>query len=313
MKNTITLFTIIWFSFTNIVAQQTQLSSLYYYNKQGINPAEVGYHDLTEMSLSYRQQWAGYSGAPATGWLMGNTRIGENMGIGGTLIYDEVSFLKTIDLKLSYSYIVDLNSTAKLAFGIGAGIINSSVRFDGILADDYSDHILANPMASGTLFDAQFGALFTLNEVLNVGFSLPQMLQPSLDIAEATIATTYDLQSHLNIYANYTFETDSDVTFTPMLMLRRTKVSSQIDVIGNFEFNDKILLGLGIRQQGGFLINLGIKLNDQFQMAYGYEMNRNGAANSTKGSHELMLKMSLAKKDISIDPIDEKENLEIEK
>jgi type IX secretion system PorP/SprF family membrane protein len=295
MKNKLTLVTLLWFSLTNIVAQQTQLNSLYFYNKQGLNPAEVGYNQATELSLSYRQQWASYAGAPSTGWVMGNTSIGDNMGIGGVFIYDEVAFLKTIDAKINYSYQVNLSQDAKLAFGIGAGIINSSVSFNGILTDDYSDHILTNPSAAGTMFDAQFGALFSMNKVLNIGFSLPQMLQPRINVADAAIATTYDLQSHLNIYANYKIETDSDVSFTPMIMMRRSKASAQFDILGNFEFNDKVLLGIGIRQQGGFLINLGVKLTDKFQMVYGYEMNRNGAANSTNGTHEVMLSLKLSK------------------
>ena len=59
----------------NIAGQQLPLYSQYLYNKFLINPAVAGSDGFTSFNLTAREQWAGYSGAPRTFSLSGQTRI----------------------------------------------------------------------------------------------------------------------------------------------------------------------------------------------------------------------------------------------
>ena len=67
-------------------------------------------------------------------------------------------------------------------------------------------------------------------------------------------------------------------------------------MIGNFDFKNKYWGGIGIRQQGGFLINLGMNVIEQLGITYAYEFNRNGVASFSSGSHEIMISYKLGKK-----------------
>ena len=293
MKN---LLLIISFAIVSVqgIGQQTQLSSLFNYNRLALNPAEAGASYASVFSLNYRNQWASYVGAPTTGWFMGSTRLNDNMGIGGVLVYDELAFLKTIDAKVQYAYRVLLSSETTLSLGVAAGINNSTISFDNILADDYSDAVLYSNGVGGNLYDASAGFLLQFKDELNIGLSFPQLLSPRLEVPSPMLNTTYDLQSHMNLYVNYKIDGES-ATLEPTLMVRRTNASFQFDLMANMTFNDQILAGIGVRQQSGLIINAGYLLNDKYSFIYAYDMGRNGAAAATNGSHEIMLKMYLEK------------------
>lgn len=166
MKNLKQLTVVIGILFSGIInAQQTQLSSLYSFNPILVNPAESGYTKVTDIGLNYRKQWASYVGAPSTGWITGHTNIKNKMGIGGVVLYDEMAFVKNIDAKLYYAYHLKLAADFKLSFGLGLGIIQNSINFSDIQADDYTDEIIAGGNVSGTMFDANFGTVINFKDL----------------------------------------------------------------------------------------------------------------------------------------------------
>lgn len=278
------------------LSQQTQLSSLFPYNRILINPAEAGYNKITDVSLSFRKQWTGMTGTPATSWISGHTALNEKMGLGGVVIYDEMAFIKSIDAKLSYAYHLKLAKDFKLSFGLGIGVQQSTISTGGVIADDYSDEILVNGDASGILFDAQFGTLISYKD-FRLGVNTPQLLQPRMTVPTPSFETNYDLRSHLNIYLAYDSKINESVHLLPTVFYRRSNASSQFDVFANVEFNKTLILGLGFREGVGVLANVGAKIKDKFQINYAYDFGKSGFGSSTGGSHEVMLKLILKKKE----------------
>jgi type IX secretion system PorP/SprF family membrane protein len=298
MKNLKQLIVVTGILFSGIVnAQQTQNSSLYNYNPILINPAETGYKNTTDIGLNYRMQWTNYTGAPSTGWLAGHTQIKEKMGIGGVVLYDEMAFIKNIDAKLYYAYHLKLAADFKLSFGLGLGVIQNSINFSDIKADDYTDEIISGGNVSGTMFDANFGTVINFKE-FKLGISLPQIFQGKVAIPTSNIEANYNLKSHLNIYGSYDYEINNQVTFLPSVMYRRSKASSQFDIFANFMFNKQIFLGLGFRQGVGIMANVGVKLKEKIQLNYAYEFGKSGFASATSGTHEIMLKFVLGKSSV---------------
>jgi type IX secretion system PorP/SprF family membrane protein len=296
MKNLKQLIVVSSILFSGILnAQQTQVSSLYNYNPILINPAETGYNKTTDIGLNYRRQWTNYTGAPSTGWLAGHTNLNEKMGIGGVVLYDEMAFIKNIDAKLYYAYHLKLAADFKLSFGLGLGIIQNSINFSDIKADDYTDEIISGGNVSGTMFDATFGTVINFKD-FKLGVSLPQLLQGKVAIPSSNIEANYNLKSHLNVNASYDFEINNHVTFLPSVMYRRSKASSQFDVFTNFMFNKQIFLGIGYRQGVGIMANVGMKLKEKIQLNYLYEFGKSGFASSTSGTHEIMLRYVIGKK-----------------
>jgi type IX secretion system PorP/SprF family membrane protein len=282
-------------SFTALNAQQTQLSTLYTFNPIMINPAETGYNKTSDFGINYRKQWTSFMGAPSSVWMTGQTNIGEKMGFGGVIIYDELAFLKNIDAKFHYAYHLKLAADFKLSFGLGLGIIQNSINFSDIKADDYTDEIISGGNVSGTMFDANFGTVINFKEI-KLGVSLPQILQSKVTIPTTNIQSDYNLKSHLNIYASYEYEANNAVNILPTIMYRRSSASSQFDVFANFLFNKQIILGLGYRQQVGMIFNAGARIKEKLQLNYAFELGKNGIANSANGTHEVMLRYVIGKK-----------------
>jgi type IX secretion system PorP/SprF family membrane protein len=280
------------------IAQQTQLSSLYPLNRVMINPAEVGIDEHTHFSLGYREQWANYIGSPSTAWITGQTQLNEKMGIGGVVIYDKMSFVQNIDARLQYAYQLKIDRYSSIRFGLSAGMIQTGVNFSDVIADDYTDGILANPTFASTVFDAKVGVYYRKND-FGAGISVPQLLSPSKPIPNQQLIGSYDYQTHFNVYLDYRFKVNETTNFVPMFLLRRTSASYQFDIFANLRLENKYFIGLGVRQQGGIIVNLGLQAIKNVQVHYAYELSRNGAANRTGGTHELFLKITLPKKDKS--------------
>lgn len=295
IKYTFVLF-IAAFTASEVNAQQTQLSSLFPYNKVIVNPAEAGYNNVTDVSLSFRKQWTGITGTPTTSWITGHTALNPKMGLGGVIIYDEMAFIKNIDAKLSYAYHLKLAKDFKLSFGLGIGIQQSTISTGNVIADDYTDEILESGNTSGVLFDAQFGTLISYKD-FRLGVNVPQLLQPRMTVPTPSFETSYDLRSHLNVYLCYDSKINESVKAIPTILYRRSNASSQFDVFANFEFNNTLILGLGYRQGVGVLANVGARIKDKFQLNYAYDFGKSGFGSSTGGSHEIMLKLIMNKKE----------------
>jgi len=55
----------LWAGVQNLNAQQLPLFSEYLHNAFTLNPALMGWENITAAGLSYRQQWTGMNNAPA--------------------------------------------------------------------------------------------------------------------------------------------------------------------------------------------------------------------------------------------------------
>jgi len=287
--------------------QQIPLSSLYTYNTFAINPAAAGIEKDPNIYMGQRLQWVGFEGAPTTTWLNGYGRINNKIGIGGSFALDKMAFVERLSASASFAYHLKLNRDAKLHFGLSLGMIQGKIALDGVIADDMNDELLLNPTLRGIGFDAQFGALFVYKKVLKVGFSLPQMFSNSVNLDLANIQGAYDLSRHTIFHVSYTTDMSDDIKFVPTFLWRNAgKATSQIDFMGNINFKEQYWGGLGFRQEGGFLVNAGIRFQERYALTYAYEFANKGISSGTGGSHELMIHIILKPKP---DPEAEEEDM----
>jgi len=298
MKKLVLVFCLLSFVFAK--AQQIPLSSLYSYNKMMINPAETGIKAPSYIYLGHRQQWLGFEGAPVTTSLSGQTKLNNSMGFGGGIVLDKMSFLNRLNINLNYSYKVKFNKDHSTRFGLSLGMLQSTVNTANVITDDYSDALLANPSMNSLGVDANFGILYTYKNDLHIGLTFPQLINKK---AANSINEQYDLAGHWIIYASYDAEIDEQFDLMPTLLMRNAdKGNRQVELIANIKYNDKIWGGIGIRQGGGFLINAGAAIKTKFGITYSYEFDQAGVANSTAGTHELMLSFRFGKEPLIEDP-----------
>ncbi|MCB0471197.1 MAG: type IX secretion system membrane protein PorP/SprF, partial [Flavobacteriaceae bacterium] len=106
---------------SKLSAQQDPQYTQYMYNFNVVNPAYAGSAEGLAIGALYRSQWVGLDGAPKTGTLSIHSPVGKKVGLGLSLIDDEIGPVHETNVYADFSYTLELGSEHKLAFGVKAG------------------------------------------------------------------------------------------------------------------------------------------------------------------------------------------------
>ena len=101
--------------------QQDPQYTQYMYNMNIINPAYAGSKENLSFGLLYRNQWTGIEGSPETGTFFGHSPVGNNLGLGLSVIADQIGPVKETNVYADISYTLKLGGEHRLAFGVKAG------------------------------------------------------------------------------------------------------------------------------------------------------------------------------------------------
>ena len=79
-------------SWSSLEAQQLFRRTQYVFNPYLANPAVAGTKTFSPVMASYRQQWAGFSGAPTSYTVSAHTNLPNSLG-AGIIIFNELDSL----------------------------------------------------------------------------------------------------------------------------------------------------------------------------------------------------------------------------
>jgi len=283
-------------------AQQDPQYTQYMYNTQVVNPAYAGNRDVLSFGLLYRTQWVGLTGAPKTATLTADTPIGslENMGLGLTIVRDEIGPAIETNVTVDYSYSIHPSSNTELSFGLKAGL--------DILDVDFSKLNIADP---GDVFESridnkvepQIGAGIYFNtDRFYTGLSVPNFLTTKhfdeSDIEDPTAqATTAADRLHYFFIAGYVFDLSDNLKFKPATFVKAVSGSPlQIDLSANFLIAEKFTAGVAYRLDAAMSAMLGFQATDQIFMGFGYDFDTTDIQTYNDGSYEFMLRFDVFSK-----------------
>lgn len=282
---------------SNLSAQQSPLSNFYNFNTYLLNPAEAGAKGSIEGTASHRIQWQGVEGAPKTTFLGVHGSLNETMGIGGKITVDQTDILKQFNAALSYSYKVMLNEKAKLHFGVSALMVQNSVGYSDAVVGDLADDVVNGGDESGIAFDAEAGMMLEYGKG-KIGISTVHLFESGVayNLPEDRGTGTFERVRQFTSYASYTFEVSENWDVEPMVLIRNQGVGSfQTELNAMSSWRNTLYLGLGYRQEAGFIGRIGFQVTDLFIAAYAYEFSGSGVASYSGGSHEFMIGYKLGK------------------
>lgn len=123
MKNIIIVSVLFITTVWGLRAQQDAQYTQYMYNTMAINPAYAGSRGVLSISGLHRSQWVGLDGAPRTQTLNINTPVSERVGIGLSIVNDDIGNGTNQDTYFDgvFSYTIPTSETGKLSFGLKAG------------------------------------------------------------------------------------------------------------------------------------------------------------------------------------------------
>lgn len=271
------------------MAQQLPQFTQYIYNTVSINPAYAGTREKLSLAFLNRNQWVGVDGAPITQTFSADTNLSDsNVGIGLSIINDQLGFENITYAYTDVSYNVSLNSRYRISFGLKAGATRYGL----------DSELLNDPEALGDTFldrnfdrwEPNFGAgVYFRADNWFVAFSSPRILNYS--------DTTIDSEDFLGIervsyYLNggYLVDVNSDITFRPTFLVKYTNgAPASVDLTANFVVNSKLWLGASYRVAESFGGLATFQINKNFKAGYSYEYNTSKIRQFTTGSHEIFL------------------------
>jgi type IX secretion system PorP/SprF family membrane protein len=271
-------------------AQQDPMVSQYMFNGLYLNPAYAGSHDYWTSTISYRNQWVGFDGAPQTmiGAVDGPIKD-KNMGLGMTLLHDQIGVTKQNTAIVNYSYQIKTSATTKFAMGINAGISQFSAKLTDLTVWD-EDKVFQNDLTSKVL--PRFGVgMYYYGKKHYMGLSIPTLfayqkdMNFNFDLTKASF-----LRRHYLFTAGYVFETSKDIKIKPSVLLKYVQNAPvQADFNLATVYKDKIWAGISYRTNDAFAIILEYQSNEHFRVGYAYDMTTSKLRNYSNGSHEIMI------------------------
>lgn len=272
--------------------QQNIVYSQYLFNGLLINPAYAGSHVQMSGTLTYRNQWVNFEGAPETTTLGVHTALVKGkIGVGALVTNDRIGSYKNTGIFLNYAYMIkDPINNGVLSMGISAGANNYRA--------DYGDLNL-DPNKADNLFGANIsefipnfgGGIFYYNKKIWAGFSVPTILTSG----ELFNAGVSQLKTPRFYYLNAGIKLPLDrrtekIILQPSFLIRaQDGTPLSVDYTVNVVFDQIISIGSSYRSGDGAILFLNYKLSEKFYVGYSYDQTTSDIRRFSNGSHEIMI------------------------
>jgi len=282
-------------SLTTVFGQQDPQYTQYMYNMNVLNPAYAGSKGVTSIGILGRTQWVGVEGAPRTVTLSGHAPMGKAVGLGMSIIHDEIGPVKEDNVYADFSYTIFTSDVGRLAFGLKAGVTFLDVR-ETIMVDDDPDPLNVPIHQTSPNFGA--GVYYYTNKFY-VGLSAPNFLETEHLEKEGGVVSTASEKMHYFATAGYVFDIADNLKLKPSTMLKATDGAPiSLDLSLNLLVDERVELGLSHRIDDSISGIIGFQVNNDFRVGYAYDYTTTRFGNFNSGTHEIMLLFDFNKKNV---------------
>jgi len=247
--------------------QQDPLYSQYLTNPMIFNPAYVGINNSFNAAVSYRNQWAGFNGAPSTTNFSTHTSLVDNkVGLGAMFISDKAGFLKNIELEFLGSYKLNL-SKYTLSFGMQFGFANSKYAYNDVSLVNQNDVAFPTNATRYNWPNLGVGAILKGDQFI-VGVSVPRMMKTKAG------DTNFLIQSqHIYVYGAYVYYLGTRLRLKPSVLLRGVKGAPlSTDLNFNVNIDTKYSGGIFLRNFKSYGVLLQAWFFNKARVGYAFEL-----------------------------------------
>jgi len=273
-----------------LLGQMFPLSDHYMYNALAINPAFAGCHDALSATISYRNQWVGFTDAPKSQILSVHTPVdNDRIGLGLLVERNSIGIFKETNLIGNYAYRMELHD-GKLALGLGFGVTVFNSAWDELFAADANDVQLMNNNTSAVLPAFSLGTYYYTKKYF-IGISLPLFLSYDLDksTGKYKIGNPFSVSNYF-LTGGYEIGISNNVKLLPSLLIKYHPGNAiQVDYNAMVNLKDRIWMGIGYRNKDMLVGMLQCQVNYQIRMAYSYDFELGTPGRYMNGSHEIVL------------------------
>lgn len=291
------LVLLVVFLTSKLNAQQDPQFTHYMYNMSVINPAYATDNpDVINFGGLYRAQWVGINGAPSTQTFFVHKPLSKRVEIGLSVVHDEIGdVVKENNIFADFAYVLPLNETLRLSFGLKAGVTLFDTNFNGfVLTDPVPDPAFQNNISQ--TFPNLGAGMYLFGSNYYWGLSAPNLMT-SRHIETINGHPGSGVESiHFFMTGGYvfTFNGNDNFKLKPAFMAKGVEGAPlSLDVTANVLINNKFELGAGYRMGDSVsgLASFYVTPNLRIGYSYDYTLTNLDAFNS--GSHEVFLLFDL--------------------
>jgi len=204
-------------------AQQDPMYTMYMFNPLSYNPAIAGSPEHLSIRALYRNQWWNFEGAPTTQSVGVHSPFGERIGLGLSLVRDQIGVSTSHAGFISYAYRMPFGN-GKLNIGLRAGASHWDADFSQL---NYKDPQSINPSfqnlsQSKLLPNFGVGVFYTAPKFY-IGLSAPNLMEHNLrDLtADETTQRWASTYRHYFLATGATFNVRGDqLIFKPSILIK---------------------------------------------------------------------------------------------
>jgi len=274
---------------TQVYGQQDPQYTQYMYNMNVINPAYAGSKENLSFGLLYRTQWTGIEGAPQTGTFFGHLPVGDKVGVGLSVISDNVGPVNETNAYADFSYTLQLGGEHRLAFGVKAGATFHDIGLADIDLIDEGDPFFQNINSTTPNIGAGF---FYYTDNYYFAASVPNILNSvHLDADGNKLGSE---EAHYFVTGGYVFQLSPNTKLKPSFLVKSEFSSpTSFDVNLNALFFEKFELGASYRLDDSFSGLVNFALTPSVRIGYAYDSVTSDIKRYAPASHEIILLFDL--------------------
>ena len=290
MRNLVILLLTMLFAL-QMNAQQDPQYTQYMYNMNIINPAYTGSTEGLAVGALYRSQWVGLDGGPETFTFNIHSPIGKQVGLGLSVISDQIGPVKETNAYVDFSYTIPVGTVTKLAFGIKGGFTYHDIGLADVITIDPNDPFFENNI-NETTPNIGAGVYFYKPNKYYISASVPNILNGvHLDTNGTKIGSETE---HFFAAAGYVFDLSENFKLKPHALLKyATDAPLSYDINANVFMYDLVEIGVGYRLQDSFSGMINFQVYDNLRIGYAYDAIRSDLNIVTNSSHEIFINFDL--------------------
>jgi type IX secretion system PorP/SprF family membrane protein len=286
-----------------IFAQQEAQFSQFMFNTMAFNPGYAGSNNAICLNTFARQQWLGFKDpdgsntAPQTFLFSIDAPIKFlHGGLGAIISKDKIGFEDNTNVRLAYSYIVNLGS-GFLGIGAEAAFLDKKIDYSKFKPIDPGDPVLNGKAKESNFYtDFAFGIYYNVPGKFYAGISALNLSEPkgfnykdinNVDQNSFSLKRTYFITGGYE----YVFPSNPSFELDPSVLIKTDFVSAQYDIAAILKYENRFWGGLSYRVQDAATILIGVNWKN-FKFGYSYDLTTSnmGESGKSSGSHELFLR-----------------------
>ncbi|AMA48852.1 PorP/SprF family type IX secretion system membrane protein [Flavobacterium covae] len=297
MKKYIYIGCLLLISLTDFAQQDPQYTH-YMYNMSVVNPAYATVKEsVLDLGVLYRSQWVGAVGAPKTMTAFAHIPVNKKIELGLSLVTDNIGdgAKKENNFYADFAYILQLEGSQRLSFGMKAGFTNLTTNFNGFKLESgntTTDQAFNNNINA---FKPSVGVgAYYFTDTYYIGISAPNLL-PTKHIEERQgINALGSEEIHLFATAGYVFDINEMWKLKPSIMAKIVKNAPvSLDISANFLYNNRLELGTSYRLNDSASGLITINATSNLKIGYSYDHTLSNLGRFNSGTHEVFLIFNL--------------------